>query len=180
LSEKSRYGGKKDGMGFYELMVVPRDIYTQVIDAIEHNRMSDFYRLLGVTPSGISREGAGNRILVIEDKLKLAQAVNESLSRRGFDVTYTAEKKKLLNIEEEGINLIIIDLTFHGADALKLCRSLRENEHTARIPVIIINGKSEEDDIIAGLEAGADDYIGKDFSLGELAARVKAVLRRYN
>ncbi|GEM_PF-3073719 len=177
---RSRYGGDKEGLGFYELMVVPRNIYSQVIDAIEDNRISDFYQLLGVTPSkGISSYKTGKRLLIIEDKLKLAQAVNESLSRRGFNVTYTSDKKEISRVENMGIDLIIMDLTFHGADALQLCKRLRENEHTRHIPVIIINGKKEEDDIIAGLEAGADDYIGKGFSLGELSARVKAVLRRY-
>ena len=178
--KKSRYGGDKNGLGLYELMVVPRNIYTNVIDAIEDNRISDFYSLLGLTPQeGRLSHKQNKRILIIEDKLKLAQAVNESLSRRGFNVSYTADKKELSQVQNMGINLIIMDLTFHGADALSLCKRLRENEHTRRIPVIIINGKKDEKDIIAGLEAGADDYIGKEFSLNELAARVKAVLRRY-
>lgn len=177
---KSKYGGDKDGLGLYELMVVPRDIYNKVIEAIEENRIEDFYGLLGVSPTGATSTGEHNRILIIEDKFKLAQAVSESLGRKGFNVTYTADKKKLHKVERMGIDLIIMDLTFHGADALQLCKSLRENEHTRKIPFIIINGNKDEDDIIAGLEAGADDYLGKDFSLSELAARVKAVLRRYD
>ena len=179
--DRSRYGGDKDGLGFYELMVVPREIYNQVINAIEDNRIGDFYSLLGLSPleGGTSKE-KNKRILIIEDKFKLAQAVNESLSKIGFNVTYTADKKELDEVEQMGIDLIIMDLTFHGADSLQLCRMLRQNEHTSRIPVIIINGKKSEDDIIAGLEAGADDYLGKGFSLSELAARVKAVLRAYD
>ena len=179
--KKSKYGGDKDGLGLYELMVVPRDIYSNVIEAIEDNRIGDFYSLLGLAPpiAGVADQ-KHNRILIIEDKYKLAQAVSDSLKRRGFNVSYTADKEELNEVERMGIDLIIMDLTFHGADSLNLCKMLRSNKHTENIPVIIINGKKDEDDIIAGLEAGADDYLGKDFSISELAARVKAVLRRYD
>ncbi len=178
---KSRYGGDRNGIGLYELMVVPREIYTKVIDAIESDRISDFYSLLGIIPhTSIPSGESPKRILIIEDKLKLAQAVSQSLTRKGFNVSYTADKKEINGTNSfGGIDLIIIDLMFRGGDALELCRKLRDNKSTCRIPVIIINGYEDEDHIIAGLEAGADDYLGKGFSLEELSARVKAVMRRY-
>ncbi len=177
----SRYGGNKEGIGFYELMVVSRHIYQEAISAIKQNRVTDFYSILGVTPSKRPiHHIESNRILIIEDKLELAQAVENALVNRGYNVTYSPGKDGLEKVERTEINLIILDLTLPDVDVLNICHILREHKQTSHIPIIIINGNRNEKDIIEGLEAGADDYIGKGFSLDELAARVKAVLRMYH
>jgi PleD family two-component response regulator len=179
---KSRFGGNKDGLGFYELMVVPRVIYAQAIDAVKQKRVTDFYDILGVVPSKRPiHHRQSNRILIIEDKLYLAEAVENALTKRGFNVSYSSSGRE--GLEKAGkrkIDLIIFDLTLPDVDVLHICRVLRDNVETSHIPIIIINGNRDENDIIQGLEAGADDYIAKDFSLNELAARVKAVLRLYH
>lgn len=178
---KSKYGGNKDGIGFYELMVVPRPVYQAAISAIKNNRVLKFYNILGVTPSRTpihSKES--NRILIIEDKLYLAKAVEKALRNRGFNVLYSSGKEGLEKVEKTEIDLIILDLTLPDVDVLDICRILRKNKHTSHIPIVIINGNKNEEDIIEGLQAGADDYIAQDFSIAELAARVKAVLRAYH
>ncbi|MFW6172912.1 MAG: response regulator transcription factor [Elusimicrobiota bacterium] len=179
---KSKYGGNKDGLGFYELMVVPKKIYGRAINAVKRNKVEKFYDILGVVPSTrpIHHEES-NKILIIEDKLYLANAVEKALKSRGYSVAYTQnEQEGLEKVKKTEINLILLDLTLPDVDVIKICRILRSNVHTSHIPIIIINGNTNEEDIIEGLEAGADDYIGKDFSLLELAARVKAVLRSYH
>jgi CheY-like chemotaxis protein len=179
--ELSKYGGNKDGIGLYELMVVPRHVYKKAISAIKENRVDDFYDLLGVRPScGKVRSIESSRILVIEDKLELAQSVEKALKSRGYNVSYTASKDELDTVKKSEINLIILDMMMPDVDALNICRILKDAKQTACIPIIIINGNNDEKDIVEGLKAGADDYIGKDFSIVELASRVKAVLRTYN
>ena len=182
MMKLSKYGGDKNGIGFYELMVVPRQVYQKAISAIKKNRIGDFYDILGVSPSRLPIHHVdSNRILIIEDKLELAKAVERALENRGFNVSYSAASKEgLEKVDRTEVNLLILDLTLPDTDALNICRILKENKHTSHIPIIIINGNNNEKDIIAGLKAGADDYIGKNFSLEELAARVKAVLRRTN
>lgn len=177
----SKYGGNKNGIGFYELMVIPRRVYQKAISAIKQNRVGDFYDILGVTPSKSPiHHIESNKILIIEDKLELAIAVEKALETRGFNVVYSASKEGLEKVDRAEINLLILDLTLPDIDVLNICHILKENKQTSHIPIIIINGNKNEKDIIEGLEAGADDYIGKDFSLEELAARVKAVLRAYH
>ena len=177
---QSKYGGDKDGIGLYELMVVPRNVYQKAIDAIRENRLSDFYDLLGVEPTGkfIHRDQHGT-ILIIEDKLEIAKAVEKALKTRGYDVSYSSDGAGLERVGKTEIAMIIIDITFPDVDVLHICHVLKESKITAHIPIIIINGNADEQDIIEGLNAGADDYIGKNFSVSELAARVKAVLRTY-
>lgn len=177
----SKFGGNKDGIGFYELMVVPREIYQKALAAISENRVSDFYNLLGVSPNKrIAARSKGSRIMIIEDKLELALAVEKALKMRGYNVSYSPGKKGLDKVDKTEIDLLIIDLTLPDVDVLSICHILKDNRQTSHIPIVIINGNNEEEDIIKGLEAGADDYIGKGFSLEELSARVKAVLRTYH
>ncbi|MFH1415425.1 MAG: response regulator [Elusimicrobiota bacterium] len=178
--KKSKYGGNKNGIGLYELMLVPSDVYKKAISAIKDNRVEDFYNIVGLVSTRISsRTPESNRILIIEDELALANSLERALRNRGFGVVYSADKEGLSSVENTDISLIILDLTLPDVDVLSICRILKKNKPTAHIPIIIINGNADENDIIEGLRAGADDYLGKDFSLVELAARVKAVLRTY-
>jgi len=122
---------------------------------------------------------AKGRILVIDDEKDLIELVRYNLEKEGFQVRAAQDGEAGLSAAiKELPDLILIDLMLPGIDGLDVCRSLRSNDRTARIPVIMLTAKSEESDRILGLELGADDYVTKPFSPRELVARIKAVLRR--
>ena len=119
------------------------------------------------------------RILVIDDEKDLIELVRYNLEQEGFQVTGAADGESGLHIALNEIpDLVVIDLMLPGMDGLDVCRALRSNRRAASIPIIMLTAKSAESDRIVGLEMGADDYVTKPFSPRELAARVKAVLRR--
>ncbi|MCS6861041.1 MAG: response regulator transcription factor [Abditibacteriales bacterium] len=116
------------------------------------------------------------RILIIEDEKPIADAVAYSLKREGFTVTVATDGESGLSLARtEKPDLIILDLMLPGMDGLAVCRAVRRE---ARTPIIMLTAKAEETDKVVGLELGADDYVTKPFSVRELIARVKAVLRR--
>ncbi len=118
-------------------------------------------------------------MLLIEDEKNIAELVSYNLSELGYSVvTETAGNTGLERARKILPDLILLDLMLPGLDGLSVCRSLKQSERTAAIPVILLTAKSEEVDKIVGFEIGADDYIVKPFSPRELCARVKAVLRR--
>ena len=122
---------------------------------------------------------AKGRILIIDDEEDLIELARYNLEQEGFQVQGALDGESGLNIAvKEQPDLVLIDLMLPGIDGLEVCRSLRANSSTASIPVIMLTAKSAESDRIVGLELGADDYVTKPFSPRELAARVKAVLRR--
>ncbi len=116
------------------------------------------------------------RILVIEDEKPIADAVAYSLKREGYAVSVARDGESGLSLARtEKPDLIILDLMLPGMDGLAVCRSVRRE---AKTPIIMLTAKAEEADKVVGLELGADDYVTKPFSMRELIARVKAVLRR--
>lgn len=118
-------------------------------------------------------------ILVIDDEKDLIELVRYNLEREGFDVIVATDGKSGLEIAtRHKPDMIVLDLMMPGMDGLEVCRQLRNDGRTIRIPVIMLTAKAAETDRIVGLELGADDYITKPFSPRELTARVKAVLRR--
>jgi DNA-binding response OmpR family regulator len=118
-------------------------------------------------------------ILVIDDEKDLTELVNYNLQKEGFAVRCARDGELgLAMAESDPPDLVLVDLMMPGIDGLEVCRRLRSNSRTAGIPIIMLTAKSEESDRIVGLELGADDYVTKPFSPRELAARVKAVLRR--
>ncbi|MBN2317879.1 MAG: response regulator [Acidobacteria bacterium] len=122
---------------------------------------------------------AKGRILAIDDEADLIELVRYNLEQEGFQVISASDGESGLKIALQEIpDLVLIDLMLPGMDGLEVCRSLRTDNRTASIPVIMLTAKSAESDRIVGLELGADDYVVKPFSPRELAARVKAVLRR--
>jgi two-component system phosphate regulon response regulator PhoB len=122
---------------------------------------------------------ARGRILVIDDELDLIELVRYNLEKEGFTVQSAQDGESgLARAIRELPDLIVVDLMLPGVDGLDVCRSLRFDKRTARIPIIMLTAKSEESDRILGLELGADDYVTKPFSPRELVARIKAVLRR--
>src|SRR5271166_1914399 len=126
-------------------------------------------------PAGAARE----RILVVDDEEDLLELVNYNLSKEGFRVRpVTSGEEALAEARKTLPDLIVLDLLLPAVDGLEVCRRLKSDPRTRHIPVIMLTAKSEESDMVAGLELGADDYVTKPFSPRVLLARVKAILRR--
>ena len=118
-------------------------------------------------------------ILIIEDDRDIVEAVEYNLKKEGFSVSKANDGINGLRLAENKLpSLILLDLMLPGIDGLEICRRLKKNEKTTRIPIIMLTAKGEEVDKVVGLEMGADDYIVKPFGLKELVARIHAVLRR--
>lgn len=119
------------------------------------------------------------RILVVDDEPNIREVVELYLRREGFEVDTAADGAAALQaLEGHRPDLIVLDLMLPLLNGMQLTRTLRESDYG--VPIIMLTAKGEEDDRIAGLELGADDYVTKPFSPKELVARVKAVLRRAN
>ena len=118
-------------------------------------------------------------ILVVEDDEDIQQLVEYNLLKAGHKVSVAATGEDGLRLARaEHPDLLLLDLMLPGLDGLEVCRTLRRDPATARIPVIMLTAKGEEADIVTGLELGADDYVTKPFSPKVLLARIRAVLRR--
>ncbi len=116
------------------------------------------------------------KILIIDDDENLAFAIQKRFENLGFEVASAAEGRLGVElVEKMRPDLVILDLNLPDVDGLDICRYLRRR---TSIPVVMLTGRAEDNDTIIGLEIGADDYITKPFNLNELAARVRAVLRR--
>lgn len=124
---------------------------------------------------------AKERIIVVDDEEDILELLRYNLAREGFRV-YTAKsgEKALEMIRGEVPELIILDLMLPDIDGLQVCRMVKSDTRTAHIPIVMLTAKSEDADIVTGLELGADDYITKPFSPRVLLARIRAVLRRDN
>jgi two-component system, OmpR family, alkaline phosphatase synthesis response regulator PhoP len=118
-------------------------------------------------------------ILVIDDEADLIELVRYNLEKEGFNVLAASDGESGFSIAiREKPDVIVIDLMLPSIDGLEVCRMLRADSGTSRIPIIILTAKASEADRIVGLELGADDYMTKPFSPRELIARIKALLRR--
>ena len=123
---------------------------------------------------------AGAKILIVEDDEDILEMIAYNLKKESYKVLTALDgEKAVLEAKKKQPDLIILDLMLPGIDGLDVCKTLKKDEATARIPIIMVTAKSQEVDKIVGLELGADDYITKPFSPKELLARIKAVLRRY-
>ncbi|MDQ3129362.1 MAG: response regulator transcription factor [Acidobacteriota bacterium] len=120
-------------------------------------------------------------ILIVEDDADIAESLHYNFKREGFRplIAESGEKGLRLALDEKNAPaLIILDLMLPGMSGMELCRRLRREPLTENTPIIMLTAKAAETDKIAGLELGADDYIVKPFSVKEVIARVRAVLRR--
>jgi two-component system response regulator CpxR len=117
------------------------------------------------------------RILVIDDDAELASLLGEFLRREGFDVTFAHDGDKGLAaaLATPARDLVVLDVMLPGMDGFSVLRKLREK---SRVPVLMLTARGEDVDRIIGLELGADDYLPKPFNPRELAARIRAILRR--
>ena len=119
------------------------------------------------------------KIWIVEDEPDIADLVAHNLHKERFDIGVFYDGESFLgSLESELPDLVILDLMLPGIDGLDVCRIMRSEERTKSVPIIILTAKGTELDVVLGLELGADDYIVKPFSVRELTARVKAVLRR--
>ena len=122
---------------------------------------------------------ARERILVVDDEEDILQLMRYNLEKEGYEIlSSTSGEDALLNARRERPHLIILDLMLPGVDGIEVCKQLRQEQATADVPILMVTAKSEETDMILGLEVGADDYITKPFSPKVLIARVRAILRR--
>jgi two-component system phosphate regulon response regulator PhoB len=118
-------------------------------------------------------------VLIVEDEEEIQELVAYNLSREGFRTSIAGSGEDALKkVRAERFDLVVLDLMLPGMDGLDVCRTLKKEEKTMAIPVIMLTAKGEESDIVTGLELGADDYIVKPFSPKILVARIKTVLRR--
>lgn len=120
-------------------------------------------------------------ILIIEDDADIAESLLYNFKREGFRTSIAESGEKGLRIaldEKQTPSLIILDLMLPGMSGMELCRRLRREPSTESTPIIMLTAKAAESDKIAGLDTGADDYIVKPFSVKEVIARARAVLRR--
>ncbi len=121
------------------------------------------------------------KILVVEDEEALQQLLDYNLSREGFEVTVVGDGAEVMDIvTEDEPDFILLDWMLPHVSGIELCRQIRNNTATRHIPIIMLTARGEEEDRVRGLDKGADDYITKPFSISELVARIKAVLRRVN
>lgn len=120
------------------------------------------------------------RITIIEDDPDICEILEYNLQQEGYDLKIFYDGQKGLDaVLKEPPDLILLDLMLPGRNGLEIARIIRKDEHTFNIPIIMITARSEEMDVLQGLEQGADDYITKPFRPREVIARVKAMLRRH-
>lgn len=117
------------------------------------------------------------KILVVDDEQSIRELLEFNLKKNGYETLTAADGREALQ-KAEGTDLILLDLMLPEIDGIEVCRRLKAAARTADIPIIMLTAKAEEVDRIIGLEMGADDYVAKPFSMRELMARIKAVLRR--
>lgn len=134
--------------------------------------MSGMQRATGTTGTGTPR----TRVLVVDDDVRIGQALGLALDDEGFDVEAVLTGEQALeHARAAPVDVVLLDLMLPGIDGLAVCRTLRAE---GDLPIIMVTARSDTADVIAGLEAGADDYVTKPLVAGELGARIRALLRR--
>ncbi|MCB5725190.1 winged helix-turn-helix domain-containing protein [Mitsuokella jalaludinii] len=118
------------------------------------------------------------QILVVDDEASIRELLSFNLKKNGYSVETAADGREAL-AKAAGMDLVLLDIMLPEVDGLEVCRRLKADPQTSGIPIIMLTAKAEEIDRVLGLELGADDYVVKPFSMRELLARVKAVLRRF-
>lgn len=127
----------------------------------------------------ISPEPKNKTILIVDDEMHIVQMLEMNMRTQGYKsiVAYSGEEC-LVVLEKQRPDLILLDIMLPGIDGIETCRRIKSENRTKTIPVIMLSAKSQQKDIIIGLEGGADDYITKPFSLQELFLRIQATLRQ--
>ncbi len=124
---------------------------------------------------------ASEKILIVEDEEDVMELIRYNLSKERFNCETACDGGQALEKAQATLpDLVLLDLMLPEVDGLEVCKKLKNSTETEHIPIIMVTAKSDETDIVTGLELGADDYIAKPFSPKVLIARVRAVLRRKN
>ena len=124
---------------------------------------------------------AEKKILIVDDEDHIRELLKFNLEKNGYVVYMANDGLEGLKLaREKQVDLILLDLMLPGMDGFEVCKEIRKDNIISNVPIIMLTAKSEEIDKILGLELGADDYITKPFSIRELSARIKALLRRSN
>lgn len=124
---------------------------------------------------------AEKKILIVDDEDHIRELLKFNLEKNGYAVYMANDGLNGLKLaREKQVDLILLDLMLPGMDGFEVCKEIRRDNIISNVPIIMLTAKSEEIDKILGLELGADDYITKPFSIRELSARIKALLRRSN
>lgn len=119
------------------------------------------------------------KILIVDDEKDIVELIAYNLEKEGFSTVKAFDGEAAVNIlKKQKPDLMILDLMLPAMNGLDVCRAVRGNPETAGLPIIMLTAKSDEVDKIIGLEVGADDYVTKPFSVKELTARVRSILRR--
>ena len=118
-------------------------------------------------------------VLVVEDEDALATLLQYNLEKEGYQVAVAADgEEALTQVDERLPDLVVLDWMLPKVSGIEVCRRLRASAKTRNLPVIMLTARGEESDRVRGLDTGADDYMTKPFAMGELTARLRAVLRR--
>jgi two-component system phosphate regulon response regulator PhoB len=121
----------------------------------------------------------GTRILIMEDEEALTHLIRYNLEAEGYEVDAVARGDEAdLRLREEAPDVVLLDWMLPGLSGIELCRRIRAHRETERLPIIMLTARGEEGDRVRGLATEADDYIVKPFSVPELLARIRALLRR--
>lgn len=129
----------------------------------------------------MSKATSAESILVVEDEKDVRELLAENLRREGYQVgTARSGRDALSAVRRKRPDLVLLDLMLPDLDGIEVCKQLKYNAETRKIPVVILTAKVEESDVVLGLGVGAEDYIEKPFRMRELIARVKTALRRMN
>lgn len=122
---------------------------------------------------------AKETILIVEDDENIQQLVGYNLAKAGFNVLYAENgEQALVSVKRDAPDLMVLDIMLPSLNGFEVCKILRKDPLTKALPIIMLTAKGEENDVTAGLDLGADDYITKPFSPKILVARIKAALRR--
>lgn len=121
----------------------------------------------------------GQKILIVEDDKAIREMVQFALEKEGFDVVEAEDATSArIAVADSQPDLVLMDWMLPGISGVEIARGLKRDDDTKHIPIIMLTARGEEDDRVQGLDSGADDYIVKPFSVRELNARIRAVLRR--
>jgi two-component system phosphate regulon response regulator PhoB/two-component system alkaline phosphatase synthesis response regulator PhoP len=122
----------------------------------------------------------GKLIAIVDDDPDIIKSIGSSLKSEGFRVKgFSGAEGFFISLDKEKPDLILLDIVLPGVDGFEICKALKNKEKFSSIPIIMLSGKGGEVDKVSGLDAGSDDYIAKPFSINEIKARIRAVLRRH-
>lgn len=146
--------------------------------SLPHNRMHRRPTAPCFRHTRMIMEKPGIKLLVVDDEETLREGLRTYLEHEGYAVDSAVSAEQALEHDIAGYDLILLDIMMEGMSGTELAAKLKEHPSTAAIPIIFLTAKDRDDDMVAGLQLGADDYITKPFSIKNVMARIEAVLRR--